>query len=70
MSEMSTRLPKLLLYRSRIVAQQLGGGGVQVEEGDGGLARHQELGPNTWVTADRGEQLPCLHGNRRYWTFY
>ena len=34
------------------MTQQLGGGGVQIEEGDGGLAGHQELSGYGWVTAD------------------
>ena len=66
---MSTRLPKLLLYRSWIMTQQLGGGGVQIEEGDGGLAGHQELGGYGWVTTDGREKFTCFHWNRRYRTF-
>ena len=51
------------------MTQQLGGGGVQIEEGDGGLAGHQELGGCGWVTADGREKFTCFHWNRRYRTF-
>ena len=52
------------------MAEELRGGWVQAEEGDCGLTGDQELGGDSWVTRDGGEQLPCLHGHTAHWALW